>query len=110
MADDTLPPEIDAKVEDQRDKDLLRIVALGEDFERFIKSHLGRHLIACAERDRQAALERLANTSLLSPAGIVQAQECQLEVMVVDRWQQWCAEAIQAGTVAEAEFIGRNSQ
>jgi hypothetical protein len=32
----------------------------------------------------------------------------QQRIAVIDSWQQWCAEAINDGIVAEREFIARN--
>jgi hypothetical protein len=106
VSDVELPEEIDKQVEEGKDKDLLRKVALGEDFERFIRSHLGRHLITRGETERTDLLESLAK---LDPrTHELQMRAAQQRIAVIDSWQQWCAEAVNDGIVAEREFIARN--
>lgn len=101
-----LPPEIDQQVENAKDRELLQRVALGEDFERFIRGHLGKWLVQRAESERGDLLEKLA---VLDPADDAkQMRKVQQRIAVIDSWQQWIAEAITEGVVAEKEFISRN--
>jgi hypothetical protein len=106
MSDIELPPEIDAQVEDKKDRELLNRVALGEDFERFIRGHLGRHLIARADQERSELLEKIV--SLDPRQDEFEMRRVQQRIAVIDSWQEWCAEAISEGHLAEREFLARN--
>jgi hypothetical protein len=105
MEEGLLPPEIDQQVENEKDRELLNRVALGEDFERFIRSHLGRHLVTRAERERTELLEKLATHSVFDQNGLVKLQQ---RIAVLDCWQHWIAEAVTEGVLAEKEFIARS--
>ena len=81
-------------------------MALGEDFERFIRGHLGRHLIARAELERGELLEKLVK---LDPhEDTRELRRVQQRIAVIDSWQHWCAEAVSEGLLAEKEFVARN--
>ena len=82
---------------------LLQQIDLGFQAESFLQSDLGRYLIARAEAEIEAAVEKLKR---IDPENSALIRAEQHKIHVAEDIQYWLAEAIQAGYNAQAEFQG----
>lgn len=85
---------------DQETREIQKTIELSFEVENFLKSDLGKYLIARAEAKIEEALEKLKYISPDNTAGI---RALQHDIHVAEDFQYWLAEAIQAGhNAAEA--------
>lgn len=81
---------------------ILRDVAFGFDVQAFLRSDIGRYLVARGESERLDALEALAS---VDPENSKAIRDLQFQIAVVDRWQYWLGEAVTTGETAQKQFI-----
>lgn len=72
---------------------LLADEAIGVEVERFLGSAAGRRLVEICEKDRAAALERLATADAENPRTIRMIQN---EIAAIDRFQQGLSDMLAA--------------
>jgi hypothetical protein len=80
----------------------MKVVSLGIEAEHFALSSLGRHITARAEREREEALKQLIKAD---PHDVNAVQRLQNEVRVIDKVQQWIADAIMDGQAVEKAMV-----
>lgn len=103
-----LPPEIDAKLDDQYDRDLARKISFGFGVKDFLKSEFGRQIAQRDEAERVTLVEELAITDADTTDGLKRNRELRARIATIDHWQDHLAEYIGEGEVAEKEFTARN--
>ena len=91
---------------DNDTKVLIEQIDFGMEVEAFIKGAIGKYLVARAEDDAAEAMATLKNADPEDPKGI---RDLQNRIKVADSVRVWLAEAIQAGHMAQQEFIDQSS-
>ncbi len=84
--------------------DLTKRIDMGFAFQQFIKGDLGRHLLERAEADRASFAEELIACSREDVEKFKDA-ELRMKIMAIDMWQQWMADALKEGEVAQIQLL-----
>lgn len=90
------------RAEDERAHQQLQTIALGMDIQSFLESKVGKYLTARAEQERAVLMEQFLE---IKPHDGESLRALQMRVAIIDRWQEWLGEALNAGHVAEQQFI-----
>lgn len=86
------------KGQSEESRDIMRRITLGLDMQQMLRSNVGRHLITRAEEERAATLEKFKSVDPENPKAI---RNLQCELAVIDKLQQWMADAVADGDQAE---------
>lgn len=81
---------------------LLGKVRLQFDAEDFLRSDVGRFLMARSEETQQAALMALADCD---PTDVETIRKSQFDYRVASSWMDWIAEAIVEGQAAQQQLV-----
>lgn len=85
--------------------ELIGRIELGLDIEKALTGPVARFLCLRAEEHRSANLEALAELDPYNEEQRAAMRRAQIEIAAVDRWQQWLAEAVQAGEHAQQVLV-----
>jgi hypothetical protein len=77
---------------------LVDVAVLGEQVDQFLKSHIGRYMVAKAEAEYDAGIESLKNCDPYDPIGISAAMNV---VKRAESIKEWLVEAVGAGLRAQ---------
>lgn len=91
-------------MQNQDRNELLGKVSAGIEAERFLESGLGKYIVARAEQERDAAIEKFKT---VPPTESVTIRELQNTIWRAESIQSWIAEVIQEGFNAEYELKER---
>lgn len=86
----------------EQNRKLFADVDFGMEIEAFLRSKVGKYLLARAEDDREKGVAELLEADPSNMAKILQLQS---QVKRADSIQQWMAEAIQQGTYAQQQLM-----
>ena len=98
MSDETT----DQRMESEHGTRLRNKIAFGMDVKVFIASQVGRYLLDKANKDRDAAMEELANVDAEDAKAI---RALQNRVKCTENFLMWLGEAVTEGEIAEQELI-----
>lgn len=93
---------LDREEADRERQALLRAVKLQFDAEDFVRSDVGRYLVACSEAAKTAALDELVACDPTQPETI---RKLQVDYRVASTWLDWVAQAITEGLAAQQQLI-----
>jgi hypothetical protein len=85
----------------------LAVVELGIEAQTFIGSNLGRYVLARAEAEREEALAKLIEQD---PSDVNAVRRLQSDIRVIDRAQQYLADAISEGEAMGQHLIEEEAQ
>lgn len=97
MLDMLADGELDVEFQDEREQELFFVAALGEEAHRFLRSNVGRYLLARAREDIDEAKEALAN---VAPWRKRKIQELQNDIAVCRRVLGYIQEITNKGEAA----------
>lgn len=86
-------------------KDLFDKVEFKQETKAFLKSRLGRYLVARAEKERDDAMESLVN---IDPTKTDAIRELQFTIRRAESIQYWMAEIINEGVSAEETLLAQD--
>lgn len=105
-----LPEEINAKLDDQTDRDLAKRISFGFGVKEWLKSEFAHYICERDEQEREGLILELIACDTGTPEGIAENRKLRFRIGIIDHWQERLAEAVQEGEAAEKEFRARNEQ
>jgi hypothetical protein len=91
-------------------RDLLNLrglISFGQEVEAFMKSPIGRYIVACAARDIEQARDEFQNVDPHDTKAIVAAQ---IRAKVPAAVMAWLGHAVQSGQIAATNAINAEAQ
>mgnify|MGYP001596466091 FL=1 len=99
---------MNAQAPELADADLRDVAELGKAAQEFLDSDLGKSILASAEQDVRAALERMADLDLDDPADRKKHTECRIEVKASRMFAEKLAQIVDIGETALAVWSQQN--
>lgn len=81
--------------------EIIGVVKMGIEAERFLNSDLGKYLIERAEHDREKAISEFKACNVSDPAAVGKIRDA---ILIPDKVIAWLTEAIQVGYVQHEEL------
>lgn len=103
-----LPPEIDAKIDDQHDRDLAKKISFGYGVTEWLKSEFAHYICGRDEQERETLVKELLECDVDASGGLQENRRIRARIATIDHWQDRLAEAVTEGEAAEKEFTARN--